>query len=106
MQYGLKESEIAALQKIFKKYGVSEVILFGSRAKGTYRSGSDIDLAVGGEDVDLNKILDLLVDIDELYLPYRVDIVNLSTISNAQLRKHIERVGKAFLQYAPNENLI
>lgn len=71
---------------------VTGAILFGSRAKGTARPPSDIDLALEGiaDPLQAEAIASCL---DELPLPYRFDVVALSTVKSAALREHIARVG-------------
>jgi predicted nucleotidyltransferase len=83
---------------IFKMYlkllqKVDSVILFGSRAKGTFSNGSDIDIALKGENIVLNDLLDLLNALDELLLPYKFDIVIFDRIEDDVLKEHINRVG-------------
>jgi predicted nucleotidyltransferase len=73
---------------------VEEVVVFGSRAKGNFSEGSDIDLAVKGKGITLSTILDLMVRIDMLGLLYKVDIQNYNRIANKELIDHINRVGK------------
>jgi predicted nucleotidyltransferase len=68
------------------------VILFGSRAKGTAKESSDIDLAVDGIDDEL-QIENLAMALDDLPLPYKFDVKALSGIKNPKLKEHIERVG-------------
>ena len=90
---GLDEEELSQLQSIFSSYPeISKVILFGSRAKGTASKNSDIDLAVDGLESPL-KIEALVMQLDELPLPYRFDLQAMSTIKNRSLLEHIERVG-------------
>lgn len=95
MAYGLSPETITQLQKVFSQYShVSEVILYGSRAKGNYTEGSDIDLTLKGKNIataDLNTITN---EIDKLLLPYMFDISIFSTIKNKDLIDHIKRVGK------------
>ncbi|MBS9524305.1 nucleotidyltransferase domain-containing protein [Litoribacter ruber] len=67
--------------------------LYGSRALGTYHEGSDIDLALYGEDMDLNDILDLYERLEELDYPFKFDLTNYKTIKNPNLKKHIDQVG-------------
>lgn len=71
-------------------------IIYGSRAKGNYRKGSDIDLVLKGENLTINDVLKLEDDLDELLLPYLFDISILHHIKNPNLLGHIERVGKIF----------
>lgn len=94
---GLSEQTIKEIQSCMQKYDrISQAILYGSRAKGTYQNGSDIDLCLLGEGLDLNLIYKLSDDLDELMLPYTFDISIKSKIENSELIKHIERVGKVF----------
>jgi len=95
--YGLKEDTIHDLWDIFQSISeIEEVIVFGSRAKGNYMQGSDIDLAVNGEGVTFNTTLKLMSRIEDLGLLYKIDIQNYRTISNADMIAHIQRVGKVF----------
>jgi predicted nucleotidyltransferase len=75
---------------------VNKVIIYGSRVKGNYKQGSDIDLTVVGDSLDLQDILKLMVEMDDLFLPYEVDLSDLSKIDNVELIDHIQRVGKLF----------
>lgn len=72
--------------------GVREAILFGSRAKGNYKPGSDIDIAVKGT-VTKDVQAQLLTAFEESLLPYFVDIVVYDRLQNEELREHIDRVG-------------
>ena len=73
---------------------VSEVILYGSRAKGNYRAGSDIDLTIKGKNLTTNWLMDLSMKLDDLLLPYEVDLSIFEHIENNDLVEHINRVGK------------
>lgn len=75
---------------------VEKVILYGSRAKGNYRNGSDIDLTVIGEGLNLEALNNIELKIDDLLLAYSFDISIFKQISNPDLVEHIERVGKVF----------
>lgn len=72
---------------------IKKIILFGSRAKNSSKKGSDIDLAIVGEGIDFRQLCRVGVKIDELDLPYKVDIVDYYSITNQELRSHIDRVG-------------
>ena len=72
---------------------VEEVILFGSRAKGTNRESSDWDLALKGSELFHSDVLKMQVQIEELWLPSAVDLVVYNSIQNSALKEHIERVG-------------
>ena len=90
--YGLKEKELKELKNILIENHIEKAVLFGSRAKGNYLPGSDIDIAVIGNEKKLSDALN-----EESRLIYHFDIINLETIQNQNLKKHIQRVGKDLL---------
>ena len=99
MKFGLKEDTIKQINEVFGKYPqIDKAILYGSRAKGNFKKGSDIDLTLIGSGLNLSVINSLLNEIDDLLLPYTFDISILSQISNVDLIEHIERVGKVFYE--------
>ena len=78
---------------------MEQAILYGSRAKGNYKNGSDIDLTLrGGADLTLNVIYRILDDLDELLLPYAVHLSILDHISDWDVIEHIQRVGVVFYE--------
>lgn len=80
MPYGLKEHIIKEIQNIFTKYSqVEEVILYGSRAKGNYKNGSDIDITLLGEDIKLKLVHKIEDELDDLLLPYTLIFQFLKT---------------------------
>ncbi|WP_347489241.1 nucleotidyltransferase domain-containing protein [Desulfoscipio sp. XC116] len=95
--YGLLERDLNYIMDAVKKYSeIEETILFGSRAMGNYKKGSDVDLALVGEKVDRKTVRRLSDDLNEEYpLPYFFDIVNCNDIMNEELKKHIDSVGKS-----------
>jgi uncharacterized protein len=81
------------IRAVFQRYAaVTRVVLFGSRAKGTARPESDIDLALDG-DISHDTVSRIASDLDDLPLPYRFDIKALGSIRHSELRSHIHRVG-------------
>ncbi len=72
--------------------GIKEVILFGSRAMGNFRTGSDIDLAVIGLETNL-KVQQIADELDELPLPYKFDVKAMDQVKYQPLRDHIQRAG-------------
>jgi predicted nucleotidyltransferase len=70
---------------------VSQVKLFGSRAKGCHTKASDIDLALWG--VDALQAESIAAELDELPLPYRFDVKAFESIKQHSLRDHIQRRG-------------
>lgn len=96
-RFGLSASVIARVNAVFAQHPqVTEVLLYGSRAKGMFHRGSDIDLAIIGEQVTHQHLLEMEREIDDLLLPYKVDLSLFHHIDNSDLTEHIERVGKTF----------
>ncbi len=105
MKYGLKESYIQQIQSIFAEYSaIEKAILYGSRAKGNYRKGSDIDLTLVGQTLDFNLLIKIENKLDDLLLPYNIDLSILHKIENLDLIEHIERVGTIFYEKTPCHN--
>lgn len=95
--YGLSNIVIEDLQKVFKSHSnIDEVIIFGSRAKGNYSEGSDIDLAIKGDNISFNQLMDIHIQIEELELLYKVDLVDYNKYAASPVAAHIDRVGKVF----------
>jgi predicted nucleotidyltransferase len=95
MPYGLKEEVIQQIIEVFSKHPqVTEAILYGSRAIGNYKNGSDIDITLKGNDLHLSILNKICNDLDDLLLPYEFDISILNQISNPDLIDHIKRVGR------------
>jgi type I restriction enzyme S subunit len=92
--YGLKAIHIDKIISVFDKYpDIYKAILYGSRAKGNYREGSDIDISLVGDQLNLNKLLRIETELDDLLLPYNIDISIFDKIENQELIQHIKRVG-------------
>lgn len=72
---------------------VQHAILFGSRAMGTYRANSDIDLCLDAPDLPFQSFLQLASVLDELVLPHSLDLILKHHIDNPDLLNHIQRVG-------------
>ena len=97
MRFGLAEPVIAKIQAVFARFPeVQRAILYGSRAKGNFKPGSDIDLTLHGESLSQRVLNQIAADLDDLLLPYTFDLSIFDHIENAKLREHIERVGKLF----------
>lgn len=95
--FGLSIDTVHDLQSIFKQFSnINEVLIFGSRAKGNYKNGADIDLAIKGQNITFDELMDVSLKIDELELLYKVDILNYYQKKNLPIGRHIDRVGKSF----------
>jgi predicted nucleotidyltransferase len=97
MKYGLKPETIDAINGIFGNYAqVKKVILYGSRAKGNYHNGSDIDLTMIGNELDVKTQYRIENDLDYLMLPYKIDLSLKAHIESQELLDYIARVGLTF----------
>ena len=95
--YGLSQKTIKKINLVFQKVeAVDAVILYGSRAKGNFKPGSDIDLVLKGKKLDLHLLNKISLALDDLLLPYIFDISIYHQINNPDLIAHISRVGKTF----------
>jgi predicted nucleotidyltransferase len=92
---GLSDKDVESIRQTLRLFPkISEAILYGSRAKGNYRPGSDIDLNLKGDELSHQDLLDIELALDELLLPYKIDLSLHHQIDNPQLIDHIARVGK------------
>lgn len=99
MSDGLDAATREKILAIFAAFpAVERVVLYGSRAKGTYKAGSDIDLTLVGDRLTAGLRADIADALDELLLPYCVDISLYAEIENDALRAHIDRVGVVFYE--------
>lgn len=97
MGTGLTKRDVKTLTILLNKYSTIKVVyIFGSRAKGNYHKGSDIDLAIMNEGVHNSDLVRLKSDLEESNLPYSVDIINFSELTNKDLIEHINKIGKPF----------
>lgn len=95
MKFGLKDVEISALCNVLASVPeVEEAIIYGSRARGTNRISSDIDITLNGSNLTYLQLALLDAKIDDLYLPYFVDLSLFSMLRNTDLIESIEREGK------------
>lgn len=97
MNFGLPEPTLQAIRQVLaNEPAIDRVFLYGSRAKGTHRPGSDIDLAIEGPRLTHDRLLRLATALDELDLPHAIDLSLVHEIENPALLDHIRRVGIAF----------
>jgi predicted nucleotidyltransferase len=80
---------------------VEEAFIYGSRALGSHREGSDIDLVLKGDSLSFQDLLTLKWKLDDLLLPWHIDLSLYSRISNPELIDHIQREGKVFYRKNP-----
>jgi uncharacterized protein len=95
IRFGLTESDLNNLVSVFTQIPeIEQASIFGSRAKGNFKNGSDVDIALFGKQLSfmiiarINSFLN-----EETSMPYKFDVLNYETITNKELKEHIERVG-------------
>ena len=99
---GLPESASEAiLRSIGARPQVQRVILYGSRALGRQRSGSDVDLCLHAPTMSLAELLEMEAQLDDLLLPWKIDLQLDHLISHEALRAHIQRAGLVLLDRSP-----
>jgi len=95
MKYGLRKDIIEKINMVFADFHlVDEVVIYGSRAKGNFKNGSDIDLSLKGDKLSLKELNKISHVLDDLLLPYTFDLSIYHNIDNPDLSEHISRVGK------------
>ena len=103
MNFGISDSDLAYIVSAIAKFDeIERASIFGSRAKGTCKPGSDVDIAIYGDSVNFNTIskLHALLE-DESPMPYRFDIVDYNHLSHENLKSHIDRVGVPVFEAPP-----
>lgn len=94
LKYGLENDVIESIiSTLCQNQKITKVILFGSRAKDTFHAGSDVDLALIGLGINLDDILNVMIEIEKLNLPYKFDLIIYERIKESELIEHINRVG-------------
>jgi len=98
MKYGLPQTAVVKICTVLRHYPqVEKAILYGSRAKGNYKNGSDIDLTLrGSKELTLNMLYRIMDELDDLFLPYTIDLSIFNNIHDPDLIEHIQRVGVTF----------
>ncbi|MDJ0763824.1 MAG: nucleotidyltransferase domain-containing protein [Myxococcota bacterium] len=103
MTFGLTPSEFSLIETVFKKHvRIREVRIFGSRAQGTQEANSDIDIALFG-DIDQDLLGNVVLELDELPLPYIFDVTNYKEVKHQALKQHIDVYGKVLYRRTESE---
>ena len=98
-KFGLTPRDMQTLKEVFAKYPeVKTIVIFGSRAKGTFSVGSDIDLAIMDRLSNEKLLWKIKEDLEESTLPYFVDLVGYHFLQDAKFKEHIDRVGMALME--------
>ena len=93
MPYGIPDPTLEAIRSVIRQHtGVTRIILYGSRAKGTHQNGSDIDITLDG-DLSFDDLLTIESQLDDLDLPYQFDVSLYNGLTHPGLLQHIQQVG-------------
>ena len=99
MKYGLSDRTLQKIHGVLSHYPqVEKAILYGSRAAGTYRNGSDIDLTLCGDTLTHSVLSRIDTELDDLLLPYTIDLSIFHQIDNPAMVEQIQRIGVNFYE--------
>jgi len=98
MNFGIPDKSFHMILEVLKEYEeVEKALIFGSRAMGNYKNGSDIDLAICGSQVTEDIVNKIRVKLnEELPIPYYFDIIHYEALQYKELKEHIDTFGKVF----------
>ena len=96
MSLGLRNTDLEYIVQVLSKFPeIEKALIFGSRAKGTHKAGSDVDIAIVGESITFDIISKVRFQLEEESpMPYFFDIVDYTHLEHLELKEHIDRVGK------------
>ncbi len=96
MSLGLRDTDLEYIVQVLSKFSeIEKALIFGSRAKGTHKAGSDVDIAIVGESITFDIISKVRFQLEEESpMPYFFDIVDYTHLEHLELKEHIDRVGK------------
>jgi predicted nucleotidyltransferase len=102
MNHGLAETTVERIRQVLAHYPEVETgVLYGSRATGTHRPGSDIDLTLCGRGLDHTLLTRIDNELDDLLLPYQIDLSLFAALTHPALLEHIRRVGVTLYERIP-----
>ncbi|MDB5007881.1 MAG: polymerase beta domain protein region [Mucilaginibacter sp.] len=92
-RFGFKQGDLETIVEVLSMFPeIKKAVIFGSRAKGNYKQGSDVDIAIWTENnIDAWQLPGILNE--ETLLPYKFDVLDYDKIDNRQLKEHITRAG-------------
>lgn len=96
--FGIAPKSFELILKTISEFKeIEKAAIYGSRAMGNFKQGSDIDLAIYGVNISAETVIKLKTRLEqELPIPYYFDLTQYETISNSELKKHIDEFGKLF----------
>ena len=98
MNFGLRDEDLSNIIITIQQFSeIEKAAIFGSRAKGNFNPGSDVDIAIWGNDISFSTISRLHAILEEESpMPYFFDIVDYSHLNHIELKSHIDRAGIVF----------
>jgi len=95
MKFGIADKSWRLILATIKEHSeVQEALLFGSRAMGNYKKGSDVDIALKGKKLNWKVVSDISAELNErLPLPYFFDVVNVDSVEEQGVKDHIDQFG-------------
>ena len=95
LAFGLSTDDLEKIKSVFSTHpAVIVVKIYGSRATGSFKPHSDIDMTLFGENLDTTLLFRIETELDDLLLPYKIDLSLFEYIENEQLVKHIQEEGQ------------
>lgn len=95
--FGLSDAIHQDLQQVFSQFPqIEQVLIFGSRAKGNYREGSDVDLAVFASAMTDSEFTTLWARVDNLPILFKIDLIHWNTLEKETLKQKILAEGRIF----------
>jgi len=102
MNHGLSAVTVAKIHGVLSRHGeVERAILYGSRAKGNFKPGSDIDLTLIGPRLDESIRRRIDEELEDLLLPYEIDLSLFANLTHSELIDHIRRLGVCLYERTP-----
>lgn len=98
--FGLLPEDLEIICRILaQEPTIEKAIIFGSRVKGNYKTGSDVDIALQGSYITSETVSDIRYQLnEETLMPYKFDVLNYHTIKERALIEHIDKVGIEFYE--------
>ena len=93
-----QKTQMQIISVFHNESGLEKAILYGSRAKSNFKNGSDIDLTLVGPHLTLTELFKIENNLDDLLLPYKIDLSLFHQLDNSELIEHIKRVGLVFYE--------
>jgi predicted nucleotidyltransferase len=94
-KFGLLDTDLEAIVSLLSNHAkVERAYIFGSCAKGNFKNGSDVDLALKGDKLDFDTLSKISYFLnEETNMPYKFDVLNYHAVKEPDLLIHIDRVG-------------